>query len=125
TEAGDPAELIAEQDAVRRTMTKLTEQFRVCLLLSIVGGLSISEIAQLLDMKEAAVRQRLGRARKQFQQVYVQESGEEVFDPSPGDISSRNSDTQKDTQERSQTLNDKAQRLKLTAHPSTTWSNYV
>ncbi len=76
TEGNDPAELIAEQDTVRRTMAKLTEQFRVCLLLSIVGGLSISQIAELLDMKEAAVRQRLARARKQFQQVYAQESGE-------------------------------------------------
>ena len=122
-EGNDPAELIAEQDTVRRTMAKLTEQFRVCLLLSIVGGLSISQIAELLDMKEAAVRQRLARARKQFQQVYAQESGEEVFDPSTNALS--HTDTQKDTQERSQTLNDKAQRFNLTAHPSTPWSNYV
>ena len=64
TETDDPAELIAEQDAVRRTMAKLAEPFRVCLLLSIVGGLPISEIADLLDMKEAAVRQRLARARR-------------------------------------------------------------
>ena len=123
TEGNDPAELIAEQDTVRRTMAKLTEQFRVCLLLSIVGGLSIGQIAELLEMKEAAVRQRLARARKQFQQVYAQESGEEVFDPSTNALS--HADTQKDTQERSQTLNDKAQRFNLTAHPSTPWSNYV
>ncbi|HLZ59126.1 MAG TPA: sigma-70 family RNA polymerase sigma factor [Ktedonosporobacter sp.] len=79
-EADDPAELIAEQDAVRRTMTKLPEPLRVCLLLSVVGGLSSQEIADLLSMKEAAVRQRLARARKQFQQAYTRESGEEVFD---------------------------------------------
>ncbi len=121
----DPAELIAEQDAVRRTMAKLAEPFRVCLLLSIIGGLSISEIAESLDMKEAAVRQRLARARKQFQQVYTQESGEEVFDPSTSAIAHKYSDTQKDTQERSQPVNDKAQRLQLTTHPSTSWSNYV
>jgi RNA polymerase sigma-70 factor, ECF subfamily len=125
TETEDPAELVAEQDAIRRTMAKLTEPFRVCLLLSIVGGLSMSEIAELLDMKEAAVRQRLARARKQFQQVYAQESGEEVFDPSTSAISSRSSDTQKDTRGRSQPVNDNAQRLKLTNHPSTSWSNYV
>jgi RNA polymerase sigma-70 factor (ECF subfamily) len=123
TETEDPATLIAEQDAIRRTMAQLAEPFRVCLLLSIVGGLSISEIAELLDMKEAAVRQRLARARKQFQQVYVQESGEEVFDPSA--VSSRSSDTQKDTQGRSQPVNDNAQRLKLTTHPVTSWSNHV
>jgi RNA polymerase sigma-70 factor (ECF subfamily) len=125
TATEDPAELIAEQDAVRRTMAKLAEQYRVCLLLSIVGGLAISEIAESLGMKEAAVRQRLARARKQFQQVYAQESGEEVFDPSARAISSRNSDTQKDMQERSQPMNDKAQRLQLTTHPSTSWSNHV
>jgi RNA polymerase sigma-70 factor (ECF subfamily) len=121
----DPAELIAEQDVIRRTMAQLTEPFRVCLLLSIVGGLSISEIAELLDMKEAAVRQRLARARKQFQQVYVQESGEEVFDPSASTVASRSSDTQKDTRGRSQSANDNAQRLKLTTHPVTSWSNHV
>jgi len=76
----DPAELIAEQDAVRRTMAKLPEALRTCLLLSIVGGLSSSEIADMLDLKEAAVRQRLARARKQFQQEYIRESGEAVFD---------------------------------------------
>lgn len=76
----DPAEFVAEQDAVRRTMVKLPEGLRVCLLLSVVGGLSTREIAAMLDLKEAAVRQRLARARKQFQQVYTYESGEEVFD---------------------------------------------
>ncbi|HEY5004725.1 MAG TPA: sigma-70 family RNA polymerase sigma factor [Ktedonobacteraceae bacterium] len=124
TETDDPAELIAEQDTVRSTMAKLAEPFRVCLLLSIIADLSISEIAKLLDMKEAAVRQRLARARKQFQQVYAQESGEEVFDPSTSAIH-KNAGTHKDTQERSQMLNDKAQRFNLTAHPSTFWSNYV
>jgi RNA polymerase sigma-70 factor, ECF subfamily len=109
----DPAELIAEQDAVQRTMAQLTEPFRVCLLLSIVGGLSTSEIAQTLDMKEAAVRQRLLRARKQFQQVYTQESGEEVFDPSGSSLSLNN---QKQTLQ-----NDKVQRLQLTIYPSTSW----
>lgn len=125
TAGEDPAALIAEQDAVRRTMAQLTEPFRVCLLLSIIGGLSTSEIAELLDMKEAAVRQRLARARKQFQQVYVQESGEEVFDPSTSTLAPRSSDTQKDTRGRSQPANDNAHRLKLTTHPSTSWRNYA
>jgi RNA polymerase sigma-70 factor, ECF subfamily len=82
-EGTDPAERIAEQDAVRRTLAKLPETLRVCLLLSILGGLSSSEIAELLDLKEAAVRQRLARARKQFQQVYRQESGAEVSNDMP------------------------------------------
>ncbi len=73
----DPAEVIAERDAVRRTLARLPEPLRVCLLLSIVGGLSHEEIATSLSLKEAAVRQRLSRARKQFQEFYRYESGNE------------------------------------------------
>jgi RNA polymerase sigma-70 factor (ECF subfamily) len=79
-DAGDPAELIAEQDVVQRALARLPEPLRVCLLLSIVSGLSNSEIAEMLDLNEPAVRQRLTRARKQFQQVYTQESGEELHE---------------------------------------------
>lgn len=81
THAGDdPADLVAEQDTVRRAMLRLPETLRVCLLLSVVGGLSSMEIARLLDLKEAAVRQRLARARKQFALAYSHESGEDIFD---------------------------------------------
>lgn len=80
SDTGDPAETIAEQDTVRRAMAALPEPLRTCLLLSVVGGLSSGEIAQMLDLKEAAVRQRLARARKQFQQAYTQESGETLFE---------------------------------------------
>jgi RNA polymerase sigma-70 factor, ECF subfamily len=82
-ETGDLTEVIAEQDAVQRTLAKLPEALRTCLLLSVVGGLSSREIADILDLQEAAVRQRLARARKQFQQLYAQESSEEVLDASP------------------------------------------
>jgi hypothetical protein len=54
-----------------------------CLLLSVVGGLSSREIARLLDLGEAAVRQRLARARKMFQRLYLQESGEAIVDEPP------------------------------------------
>ncbi len=81
--SADPAELVAEQDAVRRTMAKLPEEMRTCLLLSIIGGLSAHEIANLLDLKEAAVRQRLARAKKQFQQEYTHQSGEDIRDTNP------------------------------------------
>jgi RNA polymerase sigma-70 factor (ECF subfamily) len=118
-ETEDPAVLIAEQDAVQRTMSSLAEPFRVCLLLSIVGGLSIPEIAKILDLKEPAVRQRLARARKQFQQVYAQESGEEVFDAAHVSHTAVRTRTQDSAEE----LNDK--HLRLTVQPSTPWRNYV
>lgn len=72
---------VAEQDAVRRTLARLSEPLRVCLLLSVVGQFSGAEIAAILKLEEATVRQRLARARKQFQQLYRLESDEEVYDP--------------------------------------------
>jgi len=80
TESADLAEVVAERDAVQRTMARLSEPLRECLLLSILGDFSSSEIATMLDLQEAAVRQRLARARKQFQQFYALESGEQVSD---------------------------------------------
>lgn len=80
--AQDPAEIIAERDAVQRTIAQLPETLRLCLLLSVVGGMSSHEIARVLDLSEAAVRQRLSRARKLFQQLYLQESGEAITDGS-------------------------------------------
>jgi len=79
----DPAELVTERDVVQRTMAQLPETLRLCLLLSIVGGLSSREIAKLLKLGEAAARQRLARARKLFRRLYLQESGETIADGSP------------------------------------------
>jgi RNA polymerase sigma factor (sigma-70 family) len=75
-EYDDPAEQVAERDTVRRTMARLPEPLRECLLLSIIGNFSTHEIAHMLDMQEAAVRQRLARARKRFQEAYALENGE-------------------------------------------------
>jgi RNA polymerase sigma factor (sigma-70 family) len=76
--AEDPADLIAERDAVQRTMAQLPETLRLCLLLSVVAGLSSHEIARVLDLGEAAVRQRLSRARRLFRALYLRESGEAI-----------------------------------------------
>ncbi len=71
SESVDPGAFIAEQDAVQRTLARLTEPLRVCLLLVI---------------EEATVRQRLARARKLFQNYYALESGEEVIDKAASTI---------------------------------------
>jgi RNA polymerase sigma factor (sigma-70 family) len=81
TQSEDLETRVAEQDAVRRTLARLSEPLRVCLLLSVVGQFSGGEIAAILKLEEATVRQRLVRARKQFQQLYRLESDEEVYDP--------------------------------------------
>jgi len=78
----DPADLLAERDLVQRTMAQLPETLRLCLVLSIVGGLPSHQIARALGLSEAAVRQRLSRARKLFQRLYLQESGENITDGS-------------------------------------------
>jgi RNA polymerase sigma factor (sigma-70 family) len=79
-EGTDLEAFIAEQDAVHRSLAHLTEPLRLCLLLSVIGQFSTREISQMLEIEEAAVRQRLGRARKQFQSFYEYESGEAVID---------------------------------------------
>lgn len=75
-ETGDPAEQVSERDAVARTLSRLPESFRLPLLLSIVAGFSNAEIASMLNLREVAVRQRLSRARRAFQQLYAHESRE-------------------------------------------------
>ena len=85
----DLENMAAERDAVQRAMQQISPPLRECLLLSTVGQFSTAEIARLLDIEEAAVRQRLTRARKQFQQVYAQIGGEELLDTSSS-ISSSN-----------------------------------
>ena len=77
---GDPAEVVAEREAIRRTLAQLPEALRTPLLLSIVGGLSSSEIAPVLDVGEAAVRQRLSRARQQFRRLYTIQSSDVLVD---------------------------------------------
>lgn len=67
---------------IKRVMAQLPETLRLCLVLSIVGGLPAHCIARVLGLGEAAVRQRLSRARKLFQQLYLLESGESVLDAS-------------------------------------------
>ncbi|HEU5380736.1 MAG TPA: RNA polymerase sigma factor [Ktedonobacteraceae bacterium] len=77
-EPGDLETIIAERDVVGRCLQQLPRALRTPLLLSVVAGFSSGEIARLLDLKEAAVRQRLSRARKSFQRLYMQESGEHL-----------------------------------------------
>lgn len=77
-EEGDLETVVAERDAVQRSLAQLPETLRLPLLLSLIAGFSAGEIARTLDLKEAAVRQRLTRARQAFQQIYTQESGEEL-----------------------------------------------
>jgi len=77
-EVGDLETIIAERDVVQRCLDRLPATLRTPLLLSIVAGFSTGEIARMLDLKEATVRQRLVRARTAFGRLYTYESGEQV-----------------------------------------------
>jgi RNA polymerase sigma-70 factor, ECF subfamily len=74
-EAGNLETIIAERDTVQRCMEQLPETLRTPLLLSVVAGFSQRELAGILALNEATVRQRLSRARKAFQRLYAQECG--------------------------------------------------
>lgn len=78
-EAGDLEAIIAERDTVQRCIEQLPETLRVPLLLSVVAGFSPKELAGMLELNEVTVRQRLSRARKAFQRLYMQECGEHLF----------------------------------------------
>jgi len=104
--SADPAELAAERDAVRRTLARLPDTLRECLILSISGAFSTREIASMLDLQEAAVRQRLARARKQFQQLYALENGDSGAPVIRADTPRRQSDKQSIHEQRVESRND-------------------
>src|SRR5260221_2084966 len=64
--AENPADLIAERDAVQRTIAQLPETLRLCLLLSVVAVAFLHEIAPVGDFGEAALRQRPSPATRPF-----------------------------------------------------------
>jgi len=131
TESNDPAELVAERDAVQRTLARLPETLRKCLLLSIIGSFSTSEIAHMLDLQEAAVRQRLVRARKQFQQLYALESGERISDSETSAAPTGTFNRQTGKHEHSEecvedrAAHDELHRSLFDAHPSILGRNYA
>jgi RNA polymerase sigma-70 factor, ECF subfamily len=125
-ESEDLETLVAEQDAVRRTLARLSEPLRLCLVLSIIGQFSSSEIARMLDLEEAAVRQRLARARKQFQQFYLLESGEEIHDPAAQTSSARSSQPGPEGQHSHSTrVESRELSAQAQAHPSATGRHHA
>ena len=55
-----------ENVELHETMRNLPKQYSEVLILYYVNGLTGKEIADLLEMKESAVMQRLSRARKKL-----------------------------------------------------------
>ena len=118
-EEDDPAVQLAERDAVQRTVARLSETLRECLLLSILGNFSTSEIATMLELQEAAVRQRLARARKQFQQLYALESSDNDTPATNTGRTQKHSAAQQHHEERIDSSDDS-----LDTPSSYSWSSY-
>lgn len=56
----------AEQDVVRRHIAALDPEYREPLILQVLLGFSVEEIADVMDLKQATVLTRLFRARKKL-----------------------------------------------------------
>ena len=65
----DAADCVADQLLVRSALTKLSPAYRVPLLLHLGEGLSTTEIAEVLNLSQGAVKMRLSRAREQFRRA--------------------------------------------------------
>lgn len=124
SESEDLETLVAERDAVRRTLARLSEPLRVCLVLSIIGQFSSSEIATMLRLEEAAVRQRLTRARKQFQQLYQLECGEELYEPATNQTRSQSAQVSRENQPGS-IERVESRKLRAQAQPSVSGRNHA
>lgn len=58
---------LQDQEAVRRALTALDEDTRELIVLRYWAGLSVAELAEILDAEEPAVRKRLERARAKLE----------------------------------------------------------
>ena len=61
---------------VRQALSELSENDQLILTLFYLNELSIREIAQILSIKENAVKQRLYRGRQRFEKIYLQHEEE-------------------------------------------------
>jgi len=66
-----PEDRIIKAELVQLALAELPAKFRDCLLLHIVGGLSHTEIADIVDISEDSVRSYISSARKQFRKTYL------------------------------------------------------
>ncbi len=58
-------------EEIRHVIDQIPEQFRTVLILRDLEGFSSSEIAAILDRKEATIRWRLAEARNRFQEAWT------------------------------------------------------
>lgn len=67
-QAGGPDDVL-DQRILRRAIQRLEVEFREPLILQLIGGFSVDEIAGILDMKKNTVLTRLYRARSKLREA--------------------------------------------------------
>jgi len=87
-ETPDPRNQMDLSQEVRRVMDLLPEKYRSVLILRDLENFTTSEIAAILNRKEATIRWRLAEARKQFKNLWVARMGEPPLAMAPGPHSS-------------------------------------
>lgn len=78
-ETPDPRNQMDLSQEVRAVMDQLPETYRSVLILRDLEGFTTSEIAAILNRKEATVRWRLAEARKQFKTLWMARLGESAI----------------------------------------------
>ncbi len=74
----DPTAITGEGEMVHKALTMLSPEYRSALLLNIHEGFSIAEVAKITASSEAAIKTRLFRARKAFQEAFARLQTEEA-----------------------------------------------
>jgi RNA polymerase sigma-70 factor, ECF subfamily len=69
--APDPREALDVSQEVRAVIDQIPENYRAVLVLRDLEGFSTSEIAAILNRKEATIRWRLAEARDRFQKLWM------------------------------------------------------
>ena len=67
----DPRQAMDLQQEVEAVLEQIPENYRIVLMLRDLQNFSTSEIATMLDRKEATIRWRLAEARSMFQEIWV------------------------------------------------------
>ncbi len=86
-ETPDPRNQLDTSQEVRAVMDQLPEKYRSVLILRDLENFTTSEIAAILNRKEATIRWRLAEARKQFKTLWVSRLGGSAL-PLSGSLSS-------------------------------------
>lgn len=86
--SADPRQHLDLEQEVRHVLEAIPEHYRTVLVLRDLENFSTSEIAAILNRKEATIRWRLAEARTKFQQIWLRRQAEkkpgEVALPIPG-----------------------------------------